>query len=36
MRSGTYANYALGANELDELVLNGTLGVALSVGLKVA
>ncbi len=36
MRDGTYANDALGADELDELVLNGALGVALGVGLDVA
>lgn len=32
----TYANDALGANELDQLVLDAALGVALAVGLEVA
>lgn len=33
--SGTYANDALGANELDQLVLDAALGVTLAVGLEV-
>ena len=32
---GTYANDALGADELDQLVLNAALGVTLGVGLEV-
>jgi len=32
----TYANDALGSDELDELVLDGALGVALAIGLEVA
>jgi hypothetical protein len=32
----TYANDALGANQLDELVDNGALGVAVVIGLDVA
>lgn len=31
----TYANDALGANELDQLVLNAALGVTLAIGLEV-
>lgn len=33
---GTYANNALGANDLDVLVGHGALGVALSIRLDVA
>jgi|SRR5690242_5397116 len=33
--SGTYANDALGANELDQLVLDAALGVTLAIGLEV-
>lgn len=32
----TYANDGLGANQLDVLVLNAALGVALGIGLDVA
>lgn len=32
----TYANDALGADELDEVVSHGALGVALGIGLNVA
>jgi hypothetical protein len=32
----TYADDALGADELDQLILNGALGVALAIGLEVA
>lgn len=32
----TYANDGLGANQLNELVLEAALGVALSIGLQVA
>lgn len=35
-RSSTYANNALGTNQLDELVCDRTLGIALSVGLEVS
>lgn len=34
--AGTYADDAVGADELDVLVRHGTLGVALGVGLDVA
>lgn len=33
---GTYADDTLGTDKLDEAVLNGTLGVALSIGLDVS
>jgi hypothetical protein len=35
MREATYANDALGTDELDQLVLDGALGVTLTVGLEV-
>lgn len=33
---GTYANDALGSDELDQLVLHGSFGIPLAVGLDVA
>lgn len=32
----TYANNALGSNELDQLILNRALGVTLTIGLEVS
>lgn len=36
LKHATYANNAVGTNQLDERVSNGTLGIALAISLNVS